>query len=122
MLVQWITIRVRDFEAAKQFYGTFLGLELTQSFAPSPNMRIAFYGNPGETQIELISDDNHPLPPVTPNAVSIGIATDRYESILTAARSEALLTREPEIIGGHMECFFLTDPDGTGIQLIKPNT
>lgn len=119
MLVNWITIRVRDLESSKRFYGTLLGLPFKQEFSPSPTMQIAFFGKDGETQIELIADSAHPLPPVSPCGVSIGITPGDYETLLSNARKEHCLTREPSVIGGHMECFFLSDPDGTGIQIIR---
>lgn len=119
MTVNWITIRVRDFEAAKRFYEGFLGLNFLQEFSPSPTMQLAFFGAAGETQIELIYDSALTLPPATPATISIGITPPDYDALLSSARKAGVLTREPAIIGGHMECFFVADPDGTGIQLIK---
>jgi lactoylglutathione lyase len=119
MTVNWITIRVRDFEAAKRFYKGFLGLPLLQEFSPSPSMQLAFFGVAGETQIELIYDSTLALPPAAPSSISIGITPPDYDALLASARKAGVLTREPAIIGGHMECFFVADPDGTGIQIIK---
>jgi lactoylglutathione lyase len=119
MMINWITLHVRDFEVSKRFYTGFLGLPLTQEFSPRPGMTIAFLGQQGETQLELILDTNHPLPPVVQGAVSIGITSSRYSELLTEARKTGLLIGEPAIMGGTMECFFVSDPDGTGVQVIK---
>ena len=119
MMINWITLHVRDMEAAKRFYTDFLGLPLAQEFSPRPGMTIAFFGQAGETQLELIHDANHPLPPVAPGAVSVGITSSRYTELLAQARETGILSGEPAIMGGHLECFFVSDPDGTGIQVIK---
>jgi predicted enzyme related to lactoylglutathione lyase len=119
MLINWITIRVRDLAAAKRFYGGFLNIPLLQEFSPAPTLQIAFFGFEGEAQIELLCDSAQSLPPATPSSVSIGIAPKNYDALLASARKEGLFKGEPAIIGGHMECFFIMDPDGTGIQIIK---
>ncbi len=119
MIVNWITLHVRDFESSKRFYRDFLGLPALQEFSPRPGMSIAFFGKKEETQIELIHDANHTLPPKGSNAASIGISSDRYAELLTKARESGILISEPAILGGNLECFFVADPDGTGIQIIN---
>jgi len=119
MMIDWITLHVRDLEASKRFYADFLGLPLAHEFSPRPGMSIAFFGQAGETQLELIHDANHPLSPVVPGSVSIGITSSRYTELLASARESGILTGEPAIMGGYLECFFVSDPDGTGIQVIN---
>ena len=119
MMINWITLHVRDLNESKRFYADFLGLPLAQMFSPRPGMTIAFFGQEGETQLELIHDANHPLPPVAPGAVSIGIPSSRYTELLAQARETGTLSGEPAVMGGYLECFFVTDPDGTGVQVIK---
>ncbi len=118
MLINWITIRVRDFERSKAFYGDYLGLKPTREFAPSPDMRIAFFAADNGMQVELICDNTAPADSTT--GVSIGLTTDSYAQLLDTARQNHILTAEPTLIGGHMECFFVTDPNGVGVQIIKP--
>lgn len=119
MMIKWITLHVRDFEASKRFYTDYLGLPLRQEFSPRPGMSIAFLGSEDETQLELILDANLQLPAVAPGAASLGIPSSRYASLLETARETGILAGEPAIMGGYLECFFVTDPDGTRIQVIK---
>jgi predicted enzyme related to lactoylglutathione lyase len=119
MMIKWITLHVRDFEASKRFYTEYLSLPLRQSFSPRPGMSIAFLGQEDETQLELILDENLQLPAVAPGTVSIGIPTSRYDALLETARETGILAGEPEIMGGYLACFFVTDPDGTRIQVIQ---
>ena len=119
MILKWVTLHVRDFEASKRFYTEYLGLPLRQSFSPRPGMSIAFLGQEDETQLELILDENLQLPAVAPGAASLGIPSERYASLLETARETGILAGKPEIMGGYLECFFVTDPDGTRIQVIK---
>lgn len=119
MILKWVTLHVRDFEASKRFYTEYLGLPLRQSFSPRPGMSIAFLGQEDETQLELILDANLQLPAVAPGAASLGIPSERYASLLETARDTGILVGEPAIMGGYLECFFVTDPDGTRIQVIK---
>ncbi len=119
MMINWITLHVRDLNASKRFYAEFLGLPLAHLFSPRPGMTIAFFGQEGETQLELIHDASHPLPSIAPGAVSIGITSSRYTELLAKARELSILSGEPAVMGGYLECFFVTDPDGTEIQVIK---
>ena len=121
MMIRWITLHVRDFEASKRFYTSYLGFPLRQEFSPRPGTSIAFLCTETETQLELIFDANHALPNVVTSAVSIGVPSCRYAELLDNARETGILTGEPAIIGGYLECFFVSDPDGIGIQVIKEN-
>ena len=57
MILKWVTLHVRDFEASKRFYIDYLGLPLRQSFSPRPGMSIAFLGQEDETQLELFATE-----------------------------------------------------------------
>ena len=118
MTIQWITIMVEDLEKSKEFYGEYLGLTLNNAFSPDETTSIVFYEAENKMQIELIKNKN--LADGTHAAgVSIGIATKRYEELLAIARKRKLITVEPQILGGHLECFFVKDPNNVGIQIIK---
>ncbi|NLN96849.1 MAG: VOC family protein [Eubacteriaceae bacterium] len=118
MNIQWVTIMVDDLEKSKEFYGEYLGLTLKDAFSPDETMSIVFYEAENQMQIELIKNKN--LQEVTnATGVSIGIATDRYDELLENARERKIITVEPQILGGHLECFFVKDPNNVGIQVIK---
>ncbi len=115
--IRWITLRVQDLDRSKAFYGDFLGLEAAREFSLPGGMRFAFYQADGGMQIELI-EGNRTDAAADPN-ISIGIAVSAYEKILSEARADGILIVEPQILGGQLECFFITDPDGTAIQIIR---
>ena len=119
MFIPWITIRVSDLAASKRFYGEFLGLPPQREFSPSPEMTISFFGAENETQIELIRDERPAASPAARSNVSIGISSANFDALLLRAREQALVTAGPMLLGGHTECFFVSDPDGVGIQIIR---
>ena len=119
MFIPWITIRVHDLAASKRFYGEFLGLPLQREFSPSPEMTIAFFGAKNETQIELIRGERPTSADPAHSSVSVGIAAANYGALLAAARERSLVTAGPMLLGGRTECFFVSDPDGVGIQIIR---
>lgn len=116
MKINWITIRVNDFEKSKDFYGKYLGMELENEFSPSPDMTIAFFKADNDLKIELISQNG-----VTASNtnVSIGISSCEYAKLLEEARNNNIILSQPAILGGHTECFFVSDPNGVSIQIIK---
>lgn len=116
MIIQWVTLKVRDFEESKRFYGEYLKLKLENEFSPAPEMKIAFFGAENGVQIELIHD---PQASCSNTGVSIGIGTENYDSLLEEARKREILSAEPAVLGGYLECFFVADPNGVQIQIIK---
>ena len=119
MRISWITIHVKDLETSRQFYEGTLGLQKTREFSPEPGMTIVFYATEGEMQIELIANAGSVQNRAAKSNVSIGIVSKRYDSILEAARSSGYLVRNPVVFAGNMECYFITDPDGVSLQIIK---
>lgn len=119
MQIPWITIHVTDLNRSKHFYTDFLGLSVEREFSPSQNMTIVFFATDGGTKIELIRDTAHEAAAQTSSAVSIGFMPDDYAALLRSAREQGIVTVEPVKLGGNLECFFVNDPDGVGIQIIK---
>lgn len=125
MKVHWLTIKVKDLEKSRHFYETYLGMSVEREFSPSEDTKIVFLRAGEEMEIELLYHQNRnentaSMAEEEKNSpFSMGISTDRYESLLEKARMEGILTAEPAILGGHLECFFVKDPDGMGIQIIR---
>ncbi len=118
MKVNWITFMVKDINESKKFYERFLGLKLAREFSPNEMMKIAFYKANSGSEIELIETKGSGETTETNGRVSLGISVDNYDELLQKARDLKIITQEPQLLG-EMECFFVTDPDGIGIQLIK---
>lgn len=119
MKINWITIRVSKFEESKKFYAEYLAMKPEKEFSPAESMSIAFMSADNGMQIELIYDENLKVEPYTNTNISIGASSEDYDNLLRIARSKELISAEPTVLGGHLECFFVNDPDGNSIQIAR---
>lgn len=119
MIINWITIKVNDFEKSKEFYRDFLGMKAEKEFSPKESMYIAFFVAENGMKIELIYDENLKLDNSANRNISIGICSANYDDLLKKGRENNIISSEPAVLGGHMECFFVNDPNGVGVQIIK---
>ena len=116
MKIKWCTIKVSNMERSAKFYRDFLGLKTQRTFSPFPGTEIMFLTDENGMELELLcSIDN-----VQPGNVSVGMESDDYERLLETAGAEGFPVSGPTVMGGEMECFFVSDPDGVQIQVIKP--
>lgn len=115
--INWVTLRVRDMDRSKLFYGDMLGMIKEKEFN-MPEMTVCFYRTDSNVQIELIEGKNDP-DVRKGEGCSIGIAFDKYDEILETAKRKGVLKGEPVPLGDSLECFFIEDPDGYSIQVIK---
>lgn len=118
MIINWITIKVSDFEKSKEFYRDFLEMKAEKEFCPNDNMNIAFFIADNGMKIELIYDKNFKLE-YSPNNISIGICPSNYDEILHKSKEKNMIFNGPLILGDNMECFFVNDPNGVTVQIIK---
>lgn len=119
MKINWITIKVRDLEESKEFYGNYLGLAKAREFSPGPGVSIVFFSAENGMEIELISNENEPPKCQPDNIVSIGIAYPNFDELLKEAKEKGILKSGPVIMGKDMECFFAEDPNGVSLQIIR---
>lgn len=118
MYVKWITLQVTDMEASKDFYEQFLGLKEQRMFSPAPGKTICFLGTDNDLEIELIYDESA-KEAVHQSTVSIGICVDDYDKMYQKSKKCGIVVSEPTVMGGNLHCFFISDPDGTKLQIIK---
>lgn len=119
MTINWITIKVNDFDKSKEFYRDFLGMKEDKEFSPNDSMSIAFFMADNGVKVELIYDENSKLESPSNSSISIGICPLNYNEILQKSREKNMISSGPVVLGGNMECFFLNDPNGVGVQIIK---
>ena len=118
MQINMVSIMVSDIEESEEFYKNILGMEKFKKLEISDNMKIVYYKDSYGTQIELI--ENKINKGITNyNGVSLGIITDRYDEILKISRRKRILLSEPEALDENLESYFVRDPDGFTLQLIK---
>lgn len=120
MDINWITIRVSDFAKSKAFYKEYLGMKAENEFSPNESMTIAFFEANNGMKVELIYNKNMPAEAEGNSGISLGMYSSEYDKLLQLAREKNIITAEPAILGGRMECFFVNDPNGIGIQIVKP--
>lgn len=119
MIINWITIKVDDYDKSKEFYRDFLGMKVEKEFSPNDSMSIAFFVADNGMKIELIYDKNSKLEFPLNSSISIGICPLNYDEVLQKSQEKNLISRGPIVLGDSMECFFVNDPNGVGIQIIK---
>jgi lactoylglutathione lyase len=106
-------------EKSLSFYQEILELPLKRRFSPNGIMDIAFLGNEGESEIELICESKQVK--VNSDGISIGFMTRRkIETIieLLEARGHKILS---PIVSPNpaMRFFYASDPDGYRVQFIE---
>ena len=120
MNINWVTIKVSNLEESKEFYRDYLKMNAEQEFSPDEATTIAFFTADNGIKIELIYNRKAEPASIGDNA-SIGMTVTEYDRLLKEAKDRNILLSGPVVLGGNMECFFVTDPNGIGIQIIKPN-
>lgn len=118
MKANWMTIHVKDLEVSKAFYVDYLGMELEREFSPDGERVIAFLKAGDGFEIELMQHRDPAMAAVC-KGVSLGITCSNYEELLETAEKRSMITMGPMVVGGHLHCFFVSDPDGVGIQILK---
>ncbi|MGG7179267.1 VOC family protein [Clostridium paraputrificum] len=119
MVINWITIKVDDYNKSKEFYRDFLGMKVEREFSPNESMSIAFFEGDNGMKIELIYDKNSKVEFPLNSRISIGVCPLDYDEVLQKSQEKNLISSGPIVLGGSMECFFIKDPNGVGIQVIK---
>ncbi len=119
MKINWITLRVNNLDASKKFYGEFLGMDLEREFSLPEGMKFAFYKSETGMEIELIENGHSVEKGLINPGISIGTSVRNYDEVLSKSRELEILTQEPTLLGGQLECFFIEDPDGMSIQIAR---
>ena len=122
MTINWFTIRVKDFDKSKKFYGDFLGLVAEEEFSPFEGMKIAFFTANNGMKVELIYTDDMVLEDKSNSGVSLGICVSNYEEFLKRAEDNNFVTLGPTTLGKGLQCFFMKDPNGVDIQIVRADT
>lgn len=118
--IKWVTINVTDLEQSEDFYKNILGLKETERLTPSEDMTIVFFSDDKGFLIELI-ENKEAANYLGYNGVSVGFETERYDEILRLSTNKRILLSKPQQITDTLECFFVRDPNGFAIQVIKEN-
>lgn len=118
MYMKWITLHVADLEASKRFYGQFLGLKEQKTFSPAHGRTICFFDTNSSVQMELICDKSAGKT-ASPSTFCMGFGVDDFDEMYHKSKECGIVLSEPVVMGGNMHCFFISDPDGMKLQIIK---
>ncbi len=113
----WVTINVNNMEESIKFYKDLIGLEILDRFTPYEGVEIVMLGEENGTMVELISNQTTKL---KTKGISIGFKVDSLEgSIETMKNNGVKILTEPVSPSPDLEFYFVEDPNGLEIQLIK---
>lgn len=113
----WVTINVNNMEESIKFYKDLIGLEILDRFTPYEGVEIVMLGEENGTMVELISNQTTKL---KTKGISIGFKVDSLEkSIETMKNNGVNILTEPVSPSPDLEFYFVEDPNGLEIQLIK---
>jgi lactoylglutathione lyase len=111
------TVRVKDMERSLGFYQGLLGLKLVRR-SPSGNGELAFLGEAGQPNIELICHPGEETPPYS--GFTLGFRVDSLkEGTAKLEQSGYPLVRGPVSPNPAVSFSFFHDPNGIEIQLVE---
>ncbi len=115
----WTTLHVTNMEKSLSFYQEIIGLPLKRRFSPNGIMELAFLGNEGESEIELICEPNNKK--VNNEGLSMGFTDKRtIEEIIEIIKKSGYKVLSPVLSpNSHIRFIYVNDPDGYKIQLIQ---
>ena len=117
--IQWITVRVSNLERTLAFYKEFFGITNVQEISPNPVMKVAFLTADNGMKLELVWHEGEDACALGTDRVSVGFATTEFDSLLELAREQGILDSEPVTVPDGTQFFFVHDPEGNHIQVIR---
>ncbi|MBN2851399.1 MAG: VOC family protein [Clostridia bacterium] len=115
----WTTLQVSDMEVSLHFYQEIIGLPLKRRFSPDGVMNLAFLGNEGESEIELICEPSNKK--VTTQGISIGFMSKQtIEETIKILENHGYQVVSPIISPNpNLRFIHVNNPDGYIVQLIQ---
>ncbi|MGI5891832.1 MAG: VOC family protein [Bacillota bacterium] len=120
----WTTMTINDMEESLAFYEGVLGLIVQRRFSPNDNIEIAFLGQAGQAQVELICNkhlaDKLKENPHRGSGISLGFQVDSLNDALELVKEKGIaILRGPIRVNPTTQFFFVNDPNGYEIQLVE---
>lgn len=114
----WATIKVKDLKESIDFYSEIVGLKLNKRFPAGDGVEIAFLGE-GETQIELISDQNKDSVNIGED-ISLGFEVQSIEEKMEFVKEKGIeIHSGPFSPSPSVKFFYVQDPNGLKIQFVE---
>lgn len=118
----WTTITVNNLEESLSFYQDIVGLTVKRKFKAGPEVEIAFLGDGGDTEIELVHNAGKDKVNCGPD-ISLGFKVNSLEEKMAFVRKKGLTIHSgPFQPNPNVRFFFLLDPNGLKIQFVETLT
>lgn len=115
----WTTLTVKDMEESLRFYQEVVGLKVNRRFPAGPGMEIAFLGEEGETEVELISNKDAKEVSFGQN-ISLGFMVESVDEMMAFVKERGIDVHSgPFQPNPHTKFFFVLDPNGLKVQFIE---
>jgi lactoylglutathione lyase len=117
MKLNWVTLRVSDLEKSLTFYNGLLNVGVSARFGDE-NHQIVMLGEADAAKIELICEPGAKVENPG-NGVSIGLEADDLDKLVGELKDRGYRVTGPVSPNPHIRFFFVQDPDGYSVQLVK---
>lgn len=117
MNLNQVTFKVSNLEKSLFFYTKLLNLDISEQFG-NPEHQIVMLGKANDTKIELIYESNTKIDNPG-NGVSIGLEADDLDRLIGVLQENKYKTTGPVSPNPQIKFFFVQDPDGYTVQLVK---
>lgn len=117
MKLNWVTLRVSDLEKSLAFYNGLLNIGVSARFGDE-NHWIVMLGDADSAKIELICEPGAKVENPG-NGVSIGLEADDLDKLVGELKDRGHRVIGPVSPNPHIRFFFVQDPDGYSVQLVK---
>ena len=111
------TIIVSDIEKSIQFYEEVAGLTIRNKFSAGSKTLAFLSDKDGDTQIELIQDENEKI--YSGCGISVGFEVENVEEYMEKLNLMGYQTTDIISPNPKTKFFYVNDPDGLKIQLIE---
>jgi lactoylglutathione lyase len=117
MNLNWVTLNVSNLEKSLFFYTKLLNLDIAAKLG-SQEHQIVMLGKADETKIELIYESDSKIDNPG-NGVSIGLEADDLDQLIGVLQENGYKTVGPISPNSKIRFFFVQDPNGYTVQLVK---
>lgn len=110
---------VKNLEESLKFYEEIVGLKISKRFNAGPGVEIAFLGQYGETQIELICNEN--LKEIDCGKhISLGFEVNSVDEMMKLVKEKGIAIHSgPFQPNPYVRFFYALDPNGLRIQFVE---
>ncbi len=115
----WTTLQVKDLNTSLKFYQEIVGLPLKRRFSPNGVLELAFLGNEGESELELLCDPEQVE--TRGMGISLGFLSPiPLEELILKLNDHGYTINAPIVSPTPAMRFFrMCDPDGYVVQFVQ---